>query len=308
VSRRLFRGWAKRDIFEVLSHLRKATDRLVWLDASDSSGNTQFEFGAHVDIYAKRHLLLDPSAYFAGTQTKPGHQLYFDSLLSVPPVSVAPPHLLSSDDISKVRLLWSFAYFEPPFRVLTRQRLGRFLGEASGFRGQRSGSSPIPIVGALFNDDREHSFAAVRRLAQQHVARGGGLILNSKVSRQEYYRLLHRVDISISPFGFGEYCFRDFETLVAGSTLAKPDVSHVRTFPDILEAGQSYIPLSWDPSTWMGEIAQFEDWQTVGREGLRRMRAAISNSGAREFVTHVEICILGDGLCSLCRDSWWGQG
>lgn len=86
VSRRLFRGWAKSDVFEVLSHLRKTTNRLVWLDASDSSGNTHFEFAAHVDVYAKRHLLSDPSAYFAGSQTKPGHQLYFDGLLSVPPL------------------------------------------------------------------------------------------------------------------------------------------------------------------------------------------------------------------------------
>ncbi len=120
--------------------------------------------------------------------------------------------------------------------------------------------------------------------------------------------MLEKVDISISPFGFGEYCFRDFETLAAGAVLAKPDVSHIRTFPDILEAGHSYISLSWDPGKWMDEIAQFTDWQAVGQEGSRQMRDAISISGARKFVTHVETCILSGELCPLCKESWWGRG
>ncbi len=307
VSSRLFSGWPKGDVFEALSQLRTATDRLVWLDAADSTGHTHFEFAAQVDVYAKRHLLSDPSVYFSGGPAKPGHQLYFDGLLGLSPAPAELTHPLCMDEVSKVRLLWSFAFFERPLALRGHRSFGRLFRASLGLRSRDSGSRPIPIVGALFHDDRERTFAAVRRLAQKHVDSGGGLTLKGRVSRQVYLRLLHKVDISISPFGHGEYCYRDFETLLAGATLAKPDVSNARTFPDILEAGQSYIPLSWDPSTWMDEIAQFEDWQAVGREGLRRMRAAISNSGAREFVTHVEICILGDGLCPLCRGSWWGQ-
>ena len=31
----------------------------------------------------------------------------------------------------------------------------------------------------------------------------------------------------MSPFGFGEICYRDFEAMLNGACLIKPDVSHL---------------------------------------------------------------------------------
>jgi len=52
--------------------------------------------------------------------------------------------------------------------------------------------------------------------------------------------------MTLSPFGWGEVCFRDFEAVFAGTLLLKPDMSHIDTWPDIYLPGETYVPLSWD--------------------------------------------------------------
>jgi hypothetical protein len=52
----------------------------------------------------------------------------------------------------------------------------------------------------------------------------------------------------LSPFGWGEVCFRDFEAIISGSLLLKPDMSHLKTWPDVYIPYETYIPLKWDGS------------------------------------------------------------
>ena len=48
----------------------------------------------------------------------------------------------------------------------------------------------------------------------------------------------------LSPFGYGEICFRDFEAVLSGALLLKPDCGHLETWPDIYGEG-TYVPLDW---------------------------------------------------------------
>lgn len=73
-------------------------------------------------------------------------------------------------------------------------------------------------------------------------------IIGGKVSRGEYLRELEQSKISVSPFGWGEICYRDFESMYSQAILFKPDVSHLKTFPDFFNNNETYIPLRWDLS------------------------------------------------------------
>ena len=68
----------------------------------------------------------------------------------------------------------------------------------------------------------------------------------TRVSLKDYYREMQRGRICISPFGYGEICWRDFEAIVCGCLLIKPDMSHVDTNPDIFRAYETYVPVQWD--------------------------------------------------------------
>ena len=52
--------------------------------------------------------------------------------------------------------------------------------------------------------------------------------------------------LTISPFGYGELCFRDFEAFMSGTILLKPDMSHLSTWPNFYLKNITYVPFSWD--------------------------------------------------------------
>jgi hypothetical protein len=72
------------------------------------------------------------------------------------------------------------------------------------------------------------------------------LFLSGRVEQKQYYRELEESKIVLSPFGWGEVCFRDFETITAGALLFKPNMSHLETFPNVYIPYETYIPLDWD--------------------------------------------------------------
>lgn len=63
---------------------------------------------------------------------------------------------------------------------------------------------------------------------------------------EEYVQELCSAKACISPFGYGEVCFRDFEAVLAGAVLIKPDMSHLETRPDIYRPWETYAPVKWD--------------------------------------------------------------
>ena len=46
----------------------------------------------------------------------------------------------------------------------------------------------------------------------------------------------------------GEPSYKDFEVIINGAALLKPDVSHMETWPDLYVAGETYLPFNWDCS------------------------------------------------------------
>ena len=69
--------------------------------------------------------------------------------------------------------------------------------------------------------------------------------LSGKVDRKQYIEECGSVFATLSPFGWGEICYRDFEAAIGGSILIKPDMSHLITWPNIYQ-DETYISLDWD--------------------------------------------------------------
>lgn len=74
------------------------------------------------------------------------------------------------------------------------------------------------------------------------------LFLTGMIKQKQYYRELLDSKIVLSPFGWGEVCFRDFEAILAGALLFKPDMSHMITWPNVYIPYETYVPLKWDGS------------------------------------------------------------
>jgi len=72
------------------------------------------------------------------------------------------------------------------------------------------------------------------------------LLPGQRVTPEVYYQEMRSSRICVSPFGYGELCWRDFEAVLCGCLLVKPDVSHLRTEPDMFIPGETYVPVRWD--------------------------------------------------------------
>ena len=90
-----------------------------------------------------------------------------------------------------------------------------------------------------------HRQLAVRRVGS--LARRYRVKCGRKVSTgAAYLRDMLDSRVCVSPWGFGAYCIRDFEAILAGAVLVKPDTSFVLSHPDIFGPGGYYVPCRSD--------------------------------------------------------------
>ena len=87
-----------------------------------------------------------------------------------------------------------------------------------------------------------HEFRSSHRLAEKFSL---GI-----VPKKEYRANILESKFVISPFGWGEICYRDYEAFMAGAALIKPDMSHLETWPNLYIPDETYFPISWDVEKW----------------------------------------------------------
>jgi hypothetical protein len=193
----------------------------------------------HVSVYVKKHVLADTANYGQPTLGDTNLTDHFSRRfeLNMPETQFPiPPGFLD-------KLLVGPSFVTADFM------LGTFAGPAPLGGADR----PIDIHARLavegtnwYQPMRAECIAAVQAL------NGVEVLTENGVGLTRYLQELRHSKICFSPFGYGEVCWRDFEAVANGAVLLKPDMSHIRTDPDIFIAGETYMPVAWD-------LSDFED-------------------------------------------------
>jgi hypothetical protein len=111
----------------------------------------------------------------------------------------------------------------------------------------------------------------------------------NRVPQDEYYDEMLRARFSVSPFGYGELCWRDFEAVLCGSVLVKPDMSHAVTWPDIFVPGETYIPVAWDFSNLREVCTPYLEDEAARRRIAETARARLLDAIRPDtFMTRLE--------------------
>ncbi|MCU0904693.1 MAG: glycosyltransferase [Tabrizicola sp.] len=105
---------------------------------------------------------------------------------------------------------------------------------------------------------RVNADAAVAAQSGVRVIRGGS------VGISQFLAELRHSKVCCSPFGYGEVCWRDYEAVLTGAVLLKPDMSHVETDPDICIPWETCAPVAEDWSD-LADVLQ----RLLGDEALR---------------------------------------
>ena len=100
--------------------------------------------------------------------------------------------------------------------------------------------------------------------------------------------------VTISPFGYGEICYRDFECFFSGSLLVKANMDHMITWPNLFIDGVTYVSHKWDFSDFNDKLEAIlsnpERFQDIANEGQKKFRDALTNGQA--FARHFADVIL----------------
>lgn len=87
--------------------------------------------------------------------------------------------------------------------------------------------------------------------------------------------VLNRSKISVSPYGMGELCYRDLESIQHGCIVIKPDMSNVLTEPNLFIANETYIPCKADYSDLseivMNILGNYKNYQYIAENARKRL-------------------------------------
>ncbi|MGQ0645296.1 MAG: glycosyltransferase [Elusimicrobiota bacterium] len=309
VNSKYFRSVYRERLDEVksfLSGLSRRGARVAWFDTTDGTGTTQFEILPCVKAYCKTQVLKDRTLY-----ARPfyGGRVYSDYYHRERGVRDADesykPAPLPAEEAAKIRISWNSAlgcgwsrnYFDHGFYYHFYKAIYRM--RPSGIRrlplplkrGPVSFADPGAVrslpISCRISTGHGRASVLFQRLETARRLRDRG-IDTSKVDKAAYHRELRNARVAVSPFGWGEICWRDWDILAAGALLLKPDMSHLETWPDLFSNGDTYVAYKWDFSDFDEKITRLLD----DPDETRRM-AARGQTAYGEYLSS-----LGRGLFS----------
>jgi len=268
----------------IVGELRRATSALgiplVYFDGDDDPSLQWPQLVESVDLYVKKHVYADSSDYLRPRIGKTNLTDYvartfgWDFSRDINPGFPGLPPA----SIAKLHLGWNIA-------------LDDKIEELSRHPRVRSATPKDVDIGTRAPAAADAWISPMRRMAVEKIqalgARFRVLAPTDRVPQEKYYEEMLRTRICVSPFGFGELCWRDFEAILCGCLLVKPDMRHLRTTPDIFLPDDCFVPVKWDYSDLEEVCARYladEDLRRkVAGNALRRLREALS---APFFVEH----------------------
>jgi hypothetical protein len=251
--------------------------RLIYFDGDDDICVQWPEILPYVDLYIKKHLFRDRNQYlrrFIGKSNLTDFVYReYDHSFSDNPVSTETKPI-PADQLSKLSIVSNLASDRNILALYKAIHRHSLVGPRENdivFRG----SIPSNWMSYLRRDIEP----ALRRLGQHYRI----MITDRPVPPDEYYQEMRSSKICISPFGYGEICWRDFEAILCGCLLIKPDMGHIETNPDVFKPYRTYVPVRWDYSDLEEKCRQYleceHDRQRIVWEAFRALGEFYNNGG-----------------------------
>ena len=291
---RIFRKWGQnlRDekAILLLERLKTIVDRVFWLDTTDSTGTTQFHLLPYIDKYLKSYVLNDKSLYtkfhYGGRVFTDFYHFKYGIECSDNPYWFSPAQ---NDQLNKIECSWNASLADHGRWSAYLSILWRFIGSPlyASAKFYRSSKRNVDIS-SRFKTEYQQEIISFQRKSIQKLMESMG-VPTERIPRYEYLKELRNCKIGVSPFGFGEFAYRDFEIVLNGAMLFKPDMSHMETWPDLYAAGETYMPFKWDFSdleSCLNVALQNNRWLEIARNAQDLYEKYLfSQEGRESFCT-----------------------
>lgn len=217
----------------------KGQAKLIYYDGDDDACVQWPEILKYVDLYVKKHLFADRELYQKTFIGKSNLTNYVSQKwnLSVEEHDVLQTKPIETEYIDKLYLSHNIGLDEK-ITALYKDNLKHQFGRKDNDIICRATVAKKHWIYYL----RKDIAPILEGLSSQYKV----LTPQQRVSQKEYYQELLSSKICVSPFGYGEICWRDFEAVLCRCLLIKPDMQHIQTEPNIFLPYETYIPVQWD--------------------------------------------------------------
>lgn len=250
INSKYFRsGFTNENIFHNLQNLRKYAQVVLWFDTTDSTGATQFEVLPFVDGYYKNQILKNRELYLENFYASRIFTDFYHQKFDIVDDDIGFETVLpAKSDLPKIQVSWNSSLGDYGPHSAYYQRLRKLFSISQKYSVKFHSPNkirPIPISCRIGRSHRRKTILYQRNqlveLLEKHFKTD-----TTPIPINQYHRELQHTRLGVSPFGWGEIAYRDFEIMLSGATLVKPNMSHLETWPPLYEENVTYIPFQWD--------------------------------------------------------------
>ena len=286
---------------------RRPAQKIVHFDYLDGNQSPFFGILPHVDLYLKQYLNTDPADYarrfiggsrFIEYLVQAG--LAEDSILDEVWTDLFQSGL-PEGHAHKLMLGWNFGLWKRMIHLaegrknlvlLGKERphsfaLAKSKAALDVIRGRRKTIDcycRATLYKGWTRNHREQTIGRLKQLAGDYAV----VSSTDKVSFSEYYREMDQARVFVSPSGWCELTPKDYEAMYFGALLMKPSVEHIRTEPDVLVAGETYVPLRWDMDDLLEKVRWYLDHEDERRRIANNAREAyVAYYREQRLVDHI---------------------
>lgn len=277
-------------IIPCIEKLKEQGVKIILFDTGDGSEGRQWELINHVDILLKKQTLknrrlytnkksfmLFEKAYKLDESTKAHNRIRRENYVPCP-----------EDQLYKIRLGWNIGmsdYRQFPFSKYYPIRTSRLLNTVYPVPDfyENLSNRPIDSVfrGKINKDKVNYAFQRNKVIELFRMEKYPDYITGEFVPKKKYLEELKKSKTCVSPFGWGEVCYRDFEAIINGCLLIKPDMDHLETWPDVYRKNETYVSVKWDMSdmeeTLNEVVTHYNDYKSLVQNAQRIYEEAITN-------------------------------
>ncbi len=156
----------------------------------------------------------------------------------IPDDGFARPQIpeLTSDDLVKVKPGFSFLHYQKLIPAIGRARKAECKPLAQRkIMSFFAGTTEYDIESSAGRWITHKRLELIHRLNRLRDEKGLNIILAAKriYTNSKYLEFMADTKVIFSPFGWGEFCYRDYEALLCGCVLVKPFMAKIAHAPDI---------------------------------------------------------------------------
>ena len=290
----------RKYLFDFLLKAKGQGIKILWFDTYDSTVSTEFEVLSYVDVYLKNQLLKDKTLYLQKESRTRFFINHLNKLYDINQYSDTDWELPDEYSLEKIQLSWNSC-----FENYTKSRY-RFFSKVNQkyLRPNHLWPQKNHIEFFPVNSDREikcsyrgttnYRWAAIAK-HRQEISRLLNFIgvESEKIKLDLFFHEMQNSVASVGPFGLGEITLRDYEIIISGSTLIKPDISYIETWPNLFKKKQTYVPIKWDLSDLLETVEMLNENSNLRKEIATKAqdeykKYLIEDHASQLFVDHFD--------------------